>query len=405
MRDKVIEMRQERASLWEQAKALNETTLAENRDFTALEQEQYDKLTAKMDSLRGQIDRTEKIMNEGQFLSTSAQEPIRTEPTGKINQRNTNEYRAAFERFILNGPSALSHAEVKAMQADSDQDGGYWVMPQQMSEGLIKDVDDAVIVRQLSTGRTITQAKSLGVVTLAEDLDDAEWTTELKTGSRDDLKLGQRELRPHPAAKRVRISNTLLRLTAGGAESVVRERLAYKHAITAEKAYMTGDGNQKPLGLFTASDKGIPTSRDVSDGNTATGIKFDGLINSLYSLKSAYQLRSSWLFHRDATKDIRKLKDGEGQYLWQPSVIAGEPDLLLGRPFYMSEFAPNTFTSGQYVGIIGDFSYYWYVDALDIQIQRLVELYAETNETGFISRWEGDAMPILGNAFSRVKLA
>src|SRR5690606_2542035 len=131
----------------------------------------------------------------------------------------------------------------------------------------------------------------------------------------------------------------------------------------------------------------------------------DGLISAKYELKAQYWGRATWLFHRDAVEQIAKLKDGNGQYLWQPSVQAGQPDRLLNFPVRMSEFAPNTFTSGLYVGILGDFSWYWIADSLSFQVQRLMELYAETNQDGFIVRVETDGMPVLSEAFVRVKLA
>jgi predicted phage gp36 major capsid-like protein len=174
---------------------------------------------------------------------------------------------------------------------------------------------------------------------------------------------------------------------------------------TKEQAYLTGNGNQRPLGVFTASANGVPTSRDVSTDNTTTAITADGLINAKYSLKGQYQASASWLFHRDAIKMIAKLKDGDGQYLWKGAIMDGEPDRLLGRPVMMSEFAPNTFTTGQYVGMFADFSHYWIVDSLQLQMQRLVELYAESNQVGFIARYEGDGAPVLAEAFARVKLA
>jgi HK97 family phage major capsid protein len=99
------------------------------------------------------------------------------------------------------------------------------------------------------------------------------------------------------------------------------------------------------------------------------------------------------------------LKDGESRYLWQESVRVGEPDRLLGIPTFMSEYAPNTFTTGLYVGILGDFSFYWYADALLFEIQRLEELYAETGQVGLIGRLESDGMPVLEEAFVRVTLA
>jgi len=102
---------------------------------------------------------------------------------------------------------------------------------------------------------------------------------------------------------------------------------------------------------------------------------------------------------------IAKLKDNDGQYIWRESTRVGEPDRLLGLPVMMSEYVPNTFTTGQYVGMLADFSAYWIVDALDMQIQRLVELYAEANQVGFIARRELDGMPTLEEAFVRAKLA
>ena len=74
-------------------------------------------------------------------------------------------------------------------------------------------------------------------------------------------------------------------------------------------------------------------------------------------------------------------------------------------PVVTSEFCPNTFTAGQYVGMVADFKYYAIADSLGISIQRLVELYAETNQVGFIGRLEVDGMPVLAEAFARVQLA
>ena len=103
--------------------------------------------------------------------------------------------------------------------------------------------------------------------------------------------------------------------------------------------------------------------------------------------------------------EVAKLVDSNGQYLWRESVRAGEPDRLLNLPVFMDEFVPNTFTTGLYVGMLGDFSHYWIADDLDMAIQRLSELYAETNQTGFIGRLESDGMPVTEEAFVRVTLA
>jgi len=218
------------------------------------------------------------------------------------------------------------------------------------------------------------------------------------------MDFGKRELSPHPLAKYIKVSRKLLRTSAFDIEGLVRDRLAYKHAVPQENAFLNGSGSGQPLGVFTASNDGISTGRDVSTGNTDTAMTFDGLKEAKYTMKGQYWPRVRWVFHRDGVKQISKLKDGEGQYIWQASVVAGDPDRLLSFPTHMSEYAPNTFLSGNYVGILGDFSFYWIVDALDMEIQRLVELYAASNQIGFIGRMECDGMPVLEEAFVRVTL-
>jgi HK97 family phage major capsid protein len=111
-----------------------------------------------------------------------------------------------------------------------------------------------------------------------------------------------------------------------------------------------------------------------------------------------------WVFHRDIVKMIRKLKDGDGQYIWSPGLVADTTDTLLGIPVVQSEYAPSTITSGAYVGIVGDFSYYWIADNMSMDIQRLVELGALTNQDYFIGRMKLDGMPVLEKAFIRVTL-
>jgi HK97 family phage major capsid protein len=320
----------------------------------------------------------------------------------RLFQASTPQYRGAFGRYLRNGTIT---PELRALQADSDIYGGYLVTPIQFVDRLIKAVDDAVYIRQWATVITVPNADSLGVPSLDNDPADATWTTELATGDEDStMSFGNRNLHPHPLAKRIKLSRKLL-AKVPDAEALVRDRLAYKFGITWEKAGMTGSGAGEPLGVFTASSNGISTGRDVSTGNTTTSIQFDGLIEAKYTLKQQYWASARWLFHRDGGKQIAKLKDGNGQYLWRESVRVGEPDRVLGLPVFFSEYAPNTFTTGLYVGILGAFQHFWIADAMTFEVQRLVELYAATNQVGLIGRLESDGMPVLEEAFVRVKLA
>jgi HK97 family phage major capsid protein len=171
-----------------------------------------------------------------------------------------------------------------------------------------------------------------------------------------------------------------------------------------ENGFMTGNGTQQPLGIFTASANGISTDRDVSTGNTAATPTFDGLKAAKYSIKQVYWGAASWIFHRNIMELIAKLKDGNGRYLLQDSVVEGEPDRMLGFPVNLSEFAPNTVATTNYVGILGDHSNYWIVDALDMEIARADELYIRSNQTLFIIRMETDGAPVREEAFARVQL-
>ena len=136
-----------------------------------------------------------------------------------------------------------------------------------------------------------------------------------------------------------------------------------------------------------------------------SSITGDGLINAFYGMKSQYQARGEWIFHRDAVRQVRELKDGQGRYLFEPADSPGDPDMLLGRPIDQSEYAPNTFTTGLYVGAFGDLSFYTIVDSLAFSIQRLSEKFADTDQTGFIARMETDGAPTYADAFTRIKLA
>lgn len=401
------ELRDNRGKLIHDARAVLKKAEDEKRSPTAEENAQYDAIFKQADELRAQIEREERQIELEREAATEARsaggkETTSAQPTGK---RSSPEYNAAFLKAIVNGVRSLPEAELRALQADSDTAGGFLTTPQQFIYQLIKDMDNMIFLRAKATKFQIPTAASMGAPMLTADPADADWTAELLTGSEDStMAFGKRELHPHPLAKRIKVSNKMLRMVPG-ADALVRSRLAYKFGISQEKSFLTGSGSNQPLGVFTASTSGISTSRDVSTGNTTTSVTFDGLISAKYSLKAQYWNASDWLFHRDAAAQIAKLKDGNGQYLWRESVRAGEPDTLLNRPVMMSEYAPSTFTTGQYVGLLGDFSHYWIADALDMQIQVLKELYAETDQTGYIGRLESDGMPVLGEAFARIKLA
>lgn len=409
MSDRIKALKEERAKLVADARALLDAAANEKRDLTDEEEARYDEMFAAAEKKGKAVEREERqreLDRQAASVTAQADEARRKE----ADPKGIDELRmAGFQRWLRSGMAGLQSgegaAEFRAYQADSDTEGGFLATPQQFVAELLKEVDDAVFVRQYARTFQLNAAESLGVPTLDADPDDADWTVELGTGDEDDaMRFGKRELKPHPLAKRTKLSRKLLRVGALPVEALVRERLAYKFGVTTEKAYLTGNGQNQPLGIFTASSDGISTDRDVSTDNTATAITFDGLREAKYFQKPQYWSRSRWLFHRTAIKQLSKIKDGEGQYIWEPSVSSDVGDRLLEMPVDVSEYCPNTFTTGLYVGALCDWSHYWIADAMTMEMQRLDELYAEKNQVGFIGRLETDGMPVLEEAFVRVKL-
>lgn len=325
-------------------------------------------------------------------------------------QTASDEYRAAFGEYLRSGRNTetlerLAH-QLRGQTVQNQAEGGYLQVPMQFLAEMIADVDDAVIMRQFCRVLPPTPATSLGAPRRTGKASTANWGTELSEPTTDNsLRFGLRELSPHYMTYAAEISRALMYGSVMDVEAIVREELVRDAAELEERGFLTGDGVNKPLGVFTASDDGIPTSRDVSTGNATTTPTADGLARAFYSLKDVYRARSTWLMHRDVITSVILLKDGNGQYLFRMSAGADRPDTLFNRPVRSSEFAPNTLTTGQYVGIVGDFNNYWIIDGTEVQLQKLIETKAKSNRDEFIGRRKVDGAPTKGEAFARVKLA
>jgi len=416
------ELRENRHKLIEDARAILNKGDEEKRSLTSEERTEFDRMMADADGFKVQIDDAERRNNvereeasqqmqqeeEDRKNAADDDEPRRDPMTAEEKRwafRGDKEYARVFDRWVGKGQKSLLDEESRALSAGTGTEGGYLYASEEFSNELIANVTDATIYRQLARGFQLATADSIGNPTLTNRMADAVWTSELGIPSTDStLAFGKRAMTPHPLAKEIRVSNVLLRKVPDS-ENIVRSELARVVAEVNEAAFMTGTGDQQPLGVFTASADGISTGRDVSSGNTATQIKFDGLKAAKYSVKQVYWSGLSWLFHRNVMEQIAKLKDGNGRYLLQDSVVQGEPDRMLGFPVNMSEFAPSTMTTGLYVGLLGDHSNYWIVDAMNMEIIRADELFVRNNQVLFIIRMSTDGAPVREEAFARVKLA
>lgn len=413
----INELKAQRATHVSEARKLHDKTVAEKRDFTTEEQQKYDQHLADEKRLSATIQREERLAGlepehrkgnerETPELDENTDPEQRAEAQREKQKRGSNEYRAAFNKWLLRGRHSLTQQELRDLSSDSDPDGGYLVAPQQMVGEMLKNLDDTVYVRSKARKFTLVKAKSLGVVKRTAKMSTWARGGEITPPTKDtSLKFGKRELFPQYMSGLALVSRDLLRNSSVPGDQLVREELVINASELQEQEFMTGSGAAgQALGVFTASDDGISTSRDVSTDNTTTAITADGLLNAKYALKAAYRRTAEWMFSRAAIKQIAKLKAGDGHYLWEPSLKAGEADRIIGLPYVESEFVPSTFTTGLYVGILANWNYYWIADALDMEIQVLKELYALANQDGYVARLKMDAAPQLEEAFVRVKL-
>ena len=191
----------------------------------------------------------------------------------------------------------------------------------------------------------------------------------------------------------IKISDELMQDSAFDLEGYMASEFARRIGAKEEEAFFTGDGVGKPLGILAASggaDVGKVTS-------AATSIKADEIIDLFHSLRPAYRKNAIWVMNDTTISELRKLKDSNGQYLWQTSLAAGTPDTLLGLPVMTSAYMPEI-KAGNKTIAFGDFKYYWIADRLGRTFKRLNELYATSGQVGFIGQQRVDGKLILPEA-------
>lgn len=438
------QLREDRAKLIADARALNDEHQDDNGNLSSDRQAAFDKMmddAAVLHDRAKQLERLEAAeagLNEPNNNPLPSDHPMENPGRGgfsekeqiairsygrndngtgqyskvDIGKRGASDYRKSFSDFLAKGMKGLNPERIAALQSDDDEQAGYLVASEQFAAGLLKEVDDLLFVRRYARIHTVREAASLGIRKRTSKANTFGYGAELQVQSEDtSLKYGKKVLHPRHLTGLMKISRDLARRSVMPMDQIVIEEMGIDAAETQEDKFLTGSGSGEPLGVFTASDDGISTSRDVVTGS-ATNFTADGLLDAKYALKGQYRNGSMgavrWLMHRDGIKRVAKLKDSDNQYLFRVGMGRmqdnGAPeDVLLGIPVDESERSPNTFTNGNYVAILANWRYYEIADALDIEIQRLEEKYADTNQIGFIGRLKNDGLPTLEEAFVRLK--
>lgn len=360
---------------------------------------------AEAKSTKDKLDEILELAKSKGFMRGAA--PEEDTPEAKAAKEKAEEAKAW--RKFWNPDDTRNRSAKATLMAGDDQGGGYTRVPPEFRAQLLEELDKMIAMRGICRNKfVIPKAESMGVPTLENKGTDAAWTAELDIGAEDTaVAFGKRELRPHDLAKYIKISKKLLRVSALDIESIIRRLMATKMSEPLENGYCNGDGNNEALGVFAASDDGISTGQDVAATNQ-TSFTGNDLIDFVYALDPRYWGNAKLLVHQTFLQRVRKLASATtDEYLW-PTAGTGLETLqsrtILGFPYAVSYYVPHTYTAGLYVAAFGDFDYYWICDGMDLEVEILRELFAATNQLGFIGRISSDGMPVLEEAFVRLAM-
>ena len=192
-----------------------------------------------------------------------------------------------------------------------------------------------------------------------------------------------------------KVTEELLYDNAFGLESYIIDQFGKAIGNAEEDAFLNGDGKHKPTGLFTSAKVGVTTS--------TANISADDMINLVYSLKRPYRKNASFITNDQTLSALRKLKDNNNAYIWQPSYQAGEPDRLLGYTLHTSAYVP-TIAAGKSVIAFGDYSYYNIGDRGTRSLQELKELFAGNGMIGYVMKERVDGKLVLPEAVQLLQM-
>lgn len=406
--NKIMELRNKRNTLWEQTKAF----LEEHRDANGMVEasaiEQYDKMTADVQALGVEIKRLEDQMALDASLSAATSTPVLNQPTTSrknVKPTATDEYNKA---FWDNMRGNVSYEVRNALSVGTDANGGYTV-PDEFERKLVESLTENNIFRSIA--HTIRTNSGSRTIPIAADNGAASWVEEGNAISESDLTFNAQTLSAFKLACAIRVSNELLNDSAFDIAAHIANRFGVRFGNAEENAFINGTGPSsnpavtpsQPTGILTSLTNAAVTTKD------AKSISFDDIYKLYYALRAPYRKKAKFLCNEATLLQLMLLKDNNGQYLWKPGLEVGKPDTILGHEVLTSTFMP-TFTgtpasdAGKKVLLFGDFNYYWIADRTNRTLKRLNELYAATDQVGFIGTQRVDGKLILPEAMQVLKL-
>lgn len=390
--NKILELRSKRNTLWEQTKAFLEEHRGENGLVASDAVEKYDRMAQEVKDLGAEIERLEQQAQVDAQLAVPTSRPVSGKPMIMTEERaatktGAKEYTEAFWNMIRNRGN---YGEVhNALSVGEDSEGGFTV-PDEFERKLVEALEDNNIFRGMAT--VIRTSSGTRKIPIAEDTGEASWIDEGEEIPESDTTFGQTMLSAYKLGTMIKISNELLNDSAFDLASYIARPFGVRMGNAEERAFITGDGVGKPLGLL--DDAGAKVG--VTAAKT-TAISFDEVFQLYYALKAPYRKKAEFLCNEALVLQLMTIKDNNGNYIWKPGLDIGKPDTLLNRPLKTSAFMPEV-AAGNKVMAFGDYSYYWIADRQNRTFRRLNELYARTDQVGFLTTQRVDGKLILPEA-------
>ena len=383
----VIELMEKRKKTWEAAKAFVNSHEDANGRLSAEDTETYNRMESEIQDLTDAINRQTHMEQLDKQLSKPVTEPLTGKPGKTADENKTGRASSAYKDAMLTAFRTNFRTVSNILQEGIDANGGYLV-PEEYDNRLIDTLNEENIMRKLGT---VIRTSGEHKINIAETKPAAAWIDEGGALQFSDATFGQTSMDAHKLHVAIKVTEELLYDSAFNLENYIITQFGKALANAEEDAFLNGDGTNKPLGLFAETGGGT-----VSD--TVTAISSDDVIKLIYSLGRPYRKSASFIMNDKTIAGLRLLKDNNGQYLWQPSYQAGEPDKILGYNIHTSAYAPVDKIA------FGDYSYYNIGDRGTRSFAELRELFAGNGMIGFVAKERVDGKLLLPKAVQILKV-
>jgi HK97 family phage major capsid protein len=375
-----LELRQKRAGIYEQVKGMLDKAAAEKRALDTTEQDAIGKMEAEMESIKKTYEAEERADNIARELAAApGQEKPADEKRGGID---SEEYRSALWNYALSGEKRADLTVGTAGQA------GY-LAPTAFEAQVLKYATQANVMRQLADVRTYNTDAEIPVKSVRAVFAYIAEKGAYPEAAQTYIKTG---LKAYKFGGVIKVSEELMTDSVVSIEQEVLDEINFGMPRLEESKFISGTGSNEPTGFTATAQTGVTTA-------SATAITFDEVIGLFHALPIAYRRQATWLMHDSIALYVRKLKNSvDGAYLWQPSVVADKPDMILGRPVQYSQDMDSTVAATKKTIAFGDFKNYRIADRTGMHIKRLNELYAGTGQVGFLVSRRNDGLLLIPEA-------